>query len=386
MSDQNNRFLAKRIYFDQIDQPFIDQWRALEAESLQNNAFLSPCFIIPAIKYLTKDSSVQFVAVYSSDTNELCGLGVFTYRAGSIDFPLPHWEAYKSTHSYLTGLMLSKSGPSEIAMTMFSFLKHNPPRVYGIKFSSLDFSGGLGDIFNQLDRSSGFSWFETGSKQRAMLYIAELGDKWDSHISARRRKNYRRGLKKLSELHPVNWRVVQNGDVGRSNIDDLLRLEHKGWKKSDNFSLLSQKGHKEFFTEAAEAYARNNQAFFTELLLGNTVIASTCNFVSGKNGFGFKIGWDPDYQEFSPGIINEMELMRNAKSHLSSIEAIDSGATETSFINSYWSKRKTLTNGVIVFGAFASLVLRIMHVLRRFKGAILSVKNHLQPSAEHPRE
>jgi CelD/BcsL family acetyltransferase involved in cellulose biosynthesis len=116
-----------------------------------------------------------------------------------------------------------------------------------------------------------------------------------------------------------------------------------------------------------ENYARNNQVFFCELLLGTTVIASTCNFISGNNGFAFKIGWDPEYWEFSPGIINEMELMRNAGSQLASLETIDSGATEDSFINSYWGNRKILFNGAITFGSFATNVLRFMHQFRRAK-------------------
>jgi CelD/BcsL family acetyltransferase involved in cellulose biosynthesis len=161
--------------------------------------------------------------------------------------------------------------------------------------------------------------------------------------------------------------LLRNDEVERGTIDTLLRLEDMGWKKKRKFSLLSQTGQREFFTRTVENYARHNQVFFCELLVGTRVIASTCNFISGNNGFAFKIGWDPEYWEFSPGIMNEMELMRNAGSQLASLEAVDSGATEDSFINSYWGNRKTLFNGAITFGAFATTMFRFMHQFRRAK-------------------
>lgn len=367
MSDNGNNFSVARLDPDQIDEQFIAQWRQLESSSVQDNAFLSPSFVLPAIQYLVDPRATHLVAVYGPDAGVLCGLGIFTYSAGSIDFPLPHFVAFKSVHSYLSGLLISKSDPEAIAKALFRFLGESSPRIYGVKFSSLDLAGQFGEVFRALESQQGLSWLATDSKQRAWLDPHHGGHSWDHHVSARRRKNYRRSLKKLAELQPVSWRLVRNGDVERSTIDNLLRLEDMGWKKSRKMSLVSQPGQREFFTRAVENYARHNQVFFCELLLGPNVIASTCNFISGNNGFAFKIGWDPEYWEFSPGIINEMELMKNASSQLASLEAIDSGATEDSFINSYWGNRKPLLNGAITFGTFAATMFRCMHQFRRAK-------------------
>lgn len=367
MSDDNNNFFVSRLGPGQIDEEFVTQWRQLESSSIQDNAFLSPSFVLPALQYLVDSRTAHFIAVYGPDRQVLCGLGIFTYHAGSVDFPMPHFVAFKSVHSYLSGLLISKSHPEAIAKALFLFLGKSSPRIFGVKFSSLDLSGEFGGVFRALEDHGGLSWFATDSKQRAWLDPRHTGQSWDRHVSPRRRKNYRRSLKKLACLQPVSWRLVRNGDVERSTIDNLLRLEDMGWKKRQNFSLLSLAGQKEFFTQAVENYARYDKVFFCELLLGTKVIASTCNFISGNNGFAFKIGWDPEYWEYSPGIINEMELMRNASSQLASLEAIDSGATEDSFINSYWANRKILFNGTITFGAFAAIVFRFMHQFRRAK-------------------
>jgi Acetyltransferase (GNAT) domain len=367
MSDDSNHFSVSRLGLCQIDEDFITQWRRLEASSIQDNAFLSPSFILPAIQNLVDPDATHFVAVYGPDREVLSGLGIFTYSAGSVDFPLPHFVAFKSVHSYLSGMLISKSNPEAIAKALFLFLGKSSPRIFGVKFSSLDLSGQFGQVIRSLDQQEGMSWLATDSKQRAWLDPNHAGHSWDYHVSARRRKNYRRSLKKLASLQPVSWRLLRNDEVERGTIDTLLRLEDMGWKKKRKFSLLSQTGQREFFTRTVENYARHNQVFFCELLVGTRVIASTCNFISGNNGFAFKIGWDPEYWEFSPGIMNEMELMRNAGSQLASLEAIDSGATEDSFINSYWGNRKTLFNGAITFGAFATTMFRFMHQFRRAK-------------------
>ena len=125
---------AKYFRYEDVDDDLVESWKNLGLRSREDNAYLSPDFVLPAIKYLADDSRVYITAAYREEDSSLCGIGVFTYRFGTIDFPLPHFESFKSTHSYLTGVLLEEVDALNILKEMLSLIKRSSPRVFGIKF------------------------------------------------------------------------------------------------------------------------------------------------------------------------------------------------------------------------------------------------------------
>jgi CelD/BcsL family acetyltransferase involved in cellulose biosynthesis len=89
-------------------------------------------------------------------------------------------------------------------------------------------------------------------------------------------------------------------------------------------------------------FASEGRALFTELTFDGRAIASTCNFTAGNVGFAFKIGWDPEFKAFSPGLLNEVEFMRRAGTEFPDLTYFDSGASADSFINNLWLERQNL--------------------------------------------
>jgi GNAT acetyltransferase-like protein len=365
-------FYARKLDLSEITQEFLDQWSALECSSLEDNAFLSSSFVIPAIENLSKGQKILMVPVYRNDSSTLCGLGIFTYHLGSLSYPLPHLQAFKSQHSFLTGLLLDVNDSLAIAAEMMSFVKSSYPSVCCIRFRDVDLTGRFGEVIHELGKTTEFSWHESSTVERACLSISELDNDWEKNLSKRRMKTYRNALNRLKAIDSVEWRLIQSNEAGPTQIQDFLQLEHKGWKGDNGDSLLSQENQERFFVQTVENFARSNGVFFTELLLGDEIIASTCNFISGNSGFAFKIGWDPDYQKYSPGIVNEIEFLRHTDTSALPINSIDSGAPESSFINHYWSGRKTLSRGILAFGSKGSAIACIMQQLRLVKRRLTS--------------
>lgn len=365
-------FFARKLDLSEITQEFLDQWRALECSSLEDNAFLSSSFIIPAIENLSKGQKIFLVAVYRNNSSTLCGLGIFNYRLGSPSYPLPHLEAFKSTHSFLTGLLLDNNDSLAIAAEMMSFIKSSYPSVCCVRFRDVDLTGRFGEVIRELDTTTDFSWHESSTVERACLKISDLGGHWKENLSKRRMKTYRNALNRLKALDSVEWRLIQSDEARTTQIQNFLQLEHKGWKGENGDSLLSRENQERFFVQTVENFARNNGVFFTELRLGDKIIASTCNFIAGTSGFAFKIGWDPDYQKYSPGVVNEIEFLKHTETSALPIYSIDSGAPESSFINHYWSGRKTLSRGLLAFGPKASIIACIMQQLRLVKRKLIS--------------
>ncbi|MBE0602785.1 MAG: GNAT family N-acetyltransferase, partial [Deltaproteobacteria bacterium] len=138
----------------------------------------------------------------------------------------------------------------------------------------------------------------------------------------------------------------------------------------------SDPSHEAFFREAADCFREKGRLFFTELSVDGAVVASTSNFISGDAGFAFKIGWRPEFAKLSPGMLNEVECIRNAPERFGNLAFIDSGAEEGSFIDQLWTGRRGLSSGF--FGTTPlgknalSVVDRVRTLKRRLAGAASS--------------
>ena len=103
---------------------------------------------------------------------------------------------------------------------------------------------------------------------------------------------------------------------------------------------------------------------FTELSVAGKVIASTSNFCSGMAGFAFKLGWHPDYAVYSPGLLNELELIRAAPQVWGNLEIADSGSSPGSFMENIWLARRTLVSGMYATDRTGRVQLAIVRLLR----------------------
>lgn len=358
-------FIARGLTRAQLSEEILSQWRELEARSLEGNAYLSPHFILPAVRHLNPDADLVFVLVSRSDdpVGELHGLGVFERRYGDRYFPLPYWRAYKSRHSFLTGVLVDARFPDAVLDACFAFLKQER---LAIDFSECLAEGKLAEQLHQAAARGGWAWESRHRSQRATLVPALAGEAYiESTLSGKSRKSLRSQLKRLGELGEVDWCLKRGGEA--ESLQRFLELEHMGWKGEAGTSLLASRADEAFFRAMVAGFSGERRVFFTELKVGGEVIASTVNLISGKRGFAFKIGWNPEYARYSPGVHNELELVRNAAHELPDLESIDSGAGEGSYIERLWSGRCGLDSGTFRRAILPQSLVVGLKLLRRLR-------------------
>jgi hypothetical protein len=95
-----------------------------------------------------------------------------------------------------------------------------------------------------------------------------------------------------------------------------------------------------------DGFRKDGRLFFTELCLDGVVIASATNLISCGAGFHFKVAMHPGYAKMSPGVLNEVELIRHAPALCGALSYIDSGAEEGSYIDQLWAGRRILASGI----------------------------------------
>lgn len=354
----------------ELSPTLIEQWADLEQRSAECNAYLSPCFVLAALKHLPAHGDPRFLAAWRRDgaTPLLVGMGVFVERTAHKRFPFRHLAAYRSEHSYLTGMLVDRTCEDPVARAYFGYFTAPGVPWHGVEFDRRTAGGALDRLLAASDKAVPLRWYEYERSQRAILIPRASGEEYlTATLSAHRLKKLRGQLRKLAEQGRVEWRLLVGDAVSPAAIEQFLALEDTGWRREGGTSMRSRPGHAAFFREMIEGFRRDQRVFFTELVVDGKVLASTSNIVSGRAGFAFKIGWDPGYSKFSPGILNEVELVRCAHTRFPHLDYIDSGAAEDSFIESLWAGRATLTSGVLVTSRLARSLLTAMSWLRTAK-------------------
>jgi CelD/BcsL family acetyltransferase involved in cellulose biosynthesis len=360
----------------QADDPFVAAWLDLESRAVEGNMFLSPHFLLPAVQYLSR-ARVLLLAIFRRDGahEHLIGLGAFVARPPTARFPLPHLDAFRSPHTFLTGVLLDRENHVLALEALGAYLSSPTVQWCGIEFRNKLADAALSHIHREHGPTFPLRWAEYSRQRRAILHRDTVSERHEALFSeGGLGKDLRRKRQRLDKLGRSNARVLVGKEVTSETIENFLRLENMGWKGENKSSLLSQPKHADFFRDMAQRFSADERAFFCELRLEGRVIASSSNFVSGRTGFAFKIGWDPEFASVGPGLLAELELMRWLGGGGLDIDYVDSGSVEGAYIQRLWKSSTYLASGVLVGGNVGAAILPALNVARSVKRAVLGAR------------
>jgi hypothetical protein len=366
-------FRVRQVQFDELDPKTVKSWESLEERALESNAFLSPRFVIPAIRHLGRPEELRktmfvFVEKVNGGGVDLVGAGVFVQSSGKRSFPLSHLRAFRSLHSYLSGILVDRDEAEGAVRAFFQFFCDKNATWHGVEFEYCPVDGFQAELITGVAKEFGSLWEEEEKIHRAIFAPSEGGDAYiRSQFSSGRIKDLRRMRRRLEEEGNVRWRALFGNEVDEQSVERFLEIEHMGWKGENGTSLRSRPSHEAFFREMVGGFREKEGLFFTEMYLNNVVIASTSNLISGGTGFAFKIGWDPRYAKMGPGVLNEVEFIQRAPKLCGSLSYIDSGALEGSFIDQFWVGRRALSSGTFGTTPLGRKVLWGLGQMRRIK-------------------
>ena len=356
--------------FEEMDEETFRKWKDLERRATAGNPYQSPDFLRPAVKHLRPEVSPYALLIRetTSGTEGVMGAAAFEYSMCTKRFPLPHLSAYRTEHSFLGGMLIDRNHAEKTVEALFRFLR-DCRYIFGLDWEDQVKGSGMERwILGEAGRS-GMAFGKYESKRRPILIPQKMDSQYiESNISKNFRKSLRRNRNTLSKAGALRWDLLSGKEVDENVVDRFLRLEHMGWKGVKGTSLLSDRNHELFFREMIRNFSRDGRAFFTEFRIGDDVIASTSNLISSSMGYGFKIGWNPEYAESSPGILNEFEFVKEVSRLFPELEYLDSGAEEGSYIERLWPDSYVLESGFIgkkIVAPVLNLIGKMQKVKRR---------------------
>lgn len=351
-----------------------DPWASLADEAAEANCFYAPELLCPALRHLQGKEEVRLIEAWSDGL--LIGLlpVVTAMRHGRLQ--IPHVANWIHRHCYFGAPLLAKGNESAAWEHLLEKLDQNPRARGFLHLKGLDENGEGVRALRDLCRRQGRGIQLVNRYERAFLNSSlSATDYWETNMRAKKRKEIRRLQNRLQELGEVQSDILSDAaDLGRW-CEDFLELERRGWKGAENTAMACDPADVAFFRESITAAFKNERLMFLRLDLDGRPLAMLVNFLMGNGGFSFKIAFDETMARFSPGVLIEIENLRQVLDRNYSVWMDSCAAPGHPMIDSLWAERRTIVQyRVELKGRCRRLSWELMKVADRLAALIRKVR------------
>lgn len=147
---------------------------------------------------------------------------------------------------------------------------------------------------------------------------------FEGQLSSRRRQDYRRARRRLERSGAVTFDLrIPSVDSVAAELDEAMRIEASGWKSRRGSTLLHTGRLRVFFHEYARRMAASGQLRIAFLRVDGIGIAMQLIIEHASRLWIYKVGYDEQWAEHSPGTQLMWEVMRHAcESRLAGVELL----------------------------------------------------------------
>ncbi len=368
-------------------QAWVPRWHRLVEMAAETNVFYEPEFLLPALRHLRGNGNVGVALVtapprvHPAGEPVLCGLFPLKIMRQFNGMPVRVAELWRHEHCFLTTPLIRRD---VIGETWESFWSARNGGIGGrrLDWFSLPMTSGEGAV-----HSMWLDWSERNQirtlvrrrYRRASLSRAGSFEEFMSgQVPRKTRQESTRLRRKLEKEHGVT--VVTSGEADAA--DALLQLELSGWKGREGTALSNHPQSREFIGQVISAMASAGRLQIHSFQIGARTIASKMNLTSGSQGFAFKIAYDEDFARYSPGMLLEVENIRQLH-ETGMIQSMDSCADpDHPMINHLWSGRRAIESAVFSCGSRSGeWLLALRPFVQKLSGS-RKRKRQVQPERE----
>ena len=293
---------------------FVPDWEELVTNAVEPNVFYEPWTLLPAMDLLRKHD-VQLLFIYGlsgeeSGDRKLIGMFPVEYRKGYRGIPLPYVNLWRHAHCFLTTPLVRRGFEQAALAGFFGWLDGMGAGQF-FRIELLRADGPLGVHMQSYLKRSDRTVYEADRFGRALLEPADDAETYIRNALVRkRRKEINRLGNRLAETGTVELRVLGRDDEIDEWIDTFLQLEASGWKGKAGTAFASDPAQEEYFKTIMREAFRRNQLMMMMLTYEGRPIAAKVNFVRDGGAYAYKIAYDEEMGQYSPGVLLEMEHIK----------------------------------------------------------------------------
>ena len=351
--------ITTRVFRDAAGlRDLVPEWEALAADAAEPNPFYEPWLLLPALEaYGAED--FRCCAIWQDGTLS----ALFPLRLERRFRRLPVRGARSWIHRNMlvgTPLVREKNAGACIEALLRSGV------APALEFDWISAGGPFYGALAETADDGGFPWLVTDAYMRAVLL---RGRDPRSRYNSNMKNNLRRWSSRLAaagRLEPV--RLAAGDDIG-AWTEQFIRLEASGWKGSAGSAIACRDADRRFFTAALAEGHRRGRLAITGLDLDGRPLARHTLILGGDGAFTFKIAYDETYASCSPGIVAEVDNVRQFLENPGP-QWIDSHtARENTSYGRAWKDRRTVQRvavGAHGAGRLAVAALPLVRLAKRW--------------------
>jgi CelD/BcsL family acetyltransferase involved in cellulose biosynthesis len=168
------------------------------------------------------------------------------------------------------------------------------------------------DAMESLAKQSGW---RTGRWPGPSAPFVELGCDFTGllrRLKKKERHNLRRCYNNLASIDEIRLEVISDHSQVAAAMKDGLRIESLGWKGTAGSAMASDPRVEQFYLGLAERSAQLGWLKLAFLRVGRKLIAFLYMLDVGGVLYAMKVGYDPEYRNYSPGQLLLMLVLKQA--------------------------------------------------------------------------
>ena len=339
----------------------LSAWQELVNRSLEENVYLQPEFLIPAFEFRQFNGEPLAVFIYEVNKHErrLAMVAAFEQYRSSIRIPFAHLHATAGQHGYLVRPMLQRENAGAAVEALLEWLARGDQDWKAVIFRHLCPESPVGRLLLEKLDSHDYSSTRYPTFKRAILEGVDTFDDYLSSLSSKRRKSLRRYRRKLGDAGKVEIECKINDEVGSDFADRFATMEEKTWKGAESTALANSESAYAFLKSLTDNFAARRAFYSCDFKLNGQSIAMSHNLLGSETMFAFKISFDEEYRQFSPGILLATEIVRCLLDD--GIKKADGGNAGDSFVTQLCPRLQQFENVFMPVSLSSRLFAKMTH-------------------------
>jgi CelD/BcsL family acetyltransferase involved in cellulose biosynthesis len=334
-----------------VDEAGLAAWRDLADRAAEPNPFFRPEFLLASV--VERHVPAELLVVIDDDRWLAC-LPV-QRRPANLRFPLPTLAAVTDLYSFSGTPLLDRDAVDAAADGLLQLVRAERGAAV-LMIGIFETSGVVGTAMTRAAERAGTPFREHSSFARAGWWrSAEPHVPGPGFTGHDRRQMLRRAKRMSAQLGGEITIVDRTTDPAA--WEAFLAMENTGWKADRGTALASTQRDAAFFRRMCAGLSRTGQFELLALQVGDQTVAMESSLIDGTSLFAYKIAFDPQYQEFSPGTILKYRLIERLEA--SPMTMGDScAAPDNAHMNRLWPDQRVMRTLVLPTGSPLGALLR----------------------------
>ena len=341
----------------------VPDWEALAADACEPNPFYEHWMLLPALEAHGKGAGADFRCIAVWIDGKLGALFPMVLERRWRKMPLSALRSWRHRNMLIaTPLISAKGGAKTAARCVTALLQSGLASV--VEFDWTCAGGAFYGALTEAASAAALPWTVTDTYTRAVL-LKERDPR--QRFNSNMKNNLRRWQARLGAAGKLTPVRLAPGDDVEAWAQEFMRLEASGWKGRAGTALACREDDRRFVAGVFGEAFRRGRLQITGLNLDGRPLARHVMFSAGEGSFSFKLAYDETHASCSPGILAEVDNVRQFM-ETPGLRWIDSNtARESTGYGRVWKDRLTVQRVVIGARGAGRLAVASLPLLRLAK-------------------